>query len=290
MTRIAVLGLGAMGSRLATNWLTAGYDVTVWNRSPQSMVALVAKGATAAHSPKAAAEQATIVVSMVTDEAASQAIWLAPETGAVWGLQPDAIAIESSTLTVAFTQSLATAIMEREAHFLDAPVVGSRPQADAQRLIYLVGGKQGILDRVAQVLGATSAAVHHIGAVGQGMAMKLAVNALFGIQVAALAEELVMLEQQGISRTTAMNCLAELPITSLAMKGVGHLMVKNDHAPLFPVSLVEKDLRYALQLAQAGQAAVPMASAVQQVFGKALAQGYGARNISSVFQLLVNKD
>ncbi len=280
---IAVLGLGAMGSRITQRLLEAHYPVVVYNRTPNKAQSLVNQGATLAITPRAAAEQADVVPSLVTDCAASEQIWLNPETGAVQGLQPGAIAIESSTLTIDWTQHLAQAIAARGAHFLDAPVVGSRPQAEAGQLIYLVGGDENLLTQVKDILLSAGKAVHHVGPISQGIAMKLAVNTLFSLQVAGLAELLEMLKQSGLSPENAMACLGELPITSPAMQGAGTLMTLNKHQSLFPIQLVEKDLRYGIQAA--GKDAAPISSAVLALYQEAIAQGYGDSNITGITQL-----
>lgn len=165
-------------------------------------------------------------------------------------------------------------------------MVGSRPQAEAGKLIYFAGGKAEVLERVRLVLPAAGGAtVHHIGSIGQEMAMKLAVTALFGIQVAALAEPLGMLDRQGISPEQAMACLSELPVTSLAAKVAGGLMVADNHVPMFPIELVEKDFRYVMQTAQAKNAAMPAAIAIHHIYQKAIARGSGHQNITGVARL-----
>jgi len=285
MTHIAILGLGAMGSRMATNILKAGFPLTVWNRSPASALPLVEQGATLAPSPKAAAERTDIVLAMLTDDEASRAVWLDPDAGALLGLQDHAIAIESSTLTIEWTQTLARAVQSQGSRFLDAPVVGSRPQAEAAALIFLVGGKAETLTQVQHLLSCMSSAIHHVGEVGNGMAMKLAVNALFGIQVAALAEMLGILHQQGIPMSQAMECLGSLPVLSPAAKGAGILMRDHQHTPLFPIQLVEKDFRYALKTAHQLNALSPLSTATQNIYREALANGQGNENITSVVNL-----
>lgn len=286
MKKVTVLGLGAMGTRLATNLIAAGYPITVWNRSPAPAQAFAAQGARLASSPRAAAQGADIVIAMVTDNNASQAIWLDPNTGALAGLGPQTIAVESSTLTIPWIYELATAMEQGGVAFLDAPVVGSRPQAEAGKLSYLVGGRAETLAQVEDVLlAAGGAAVHHVGPVGQGMALKLAVNALFGIQVAALAEILSLLAKLGLPNDQALDILGEMPVLSPAACLAGNLMVANNHAPLFPIDLVEKDFRYVLETAQAAGAATPAAAAVHALYKVAIAQGYGGDNITGIAQL-----
>ncbi len=282
--KIAVLGSGAMGSRIVQNLLNAKYQVVVYNRT-ESKVKSLLQGAVYAATPREAATQADIVISMVTDNEASRKVWLEEETGAILGLG-NAIAIESSTLTVDWTRELAAEIESRGVAFLDAPVVGSRPQAEAGKLIYLVGGKAETLAQVQPILlSAGGSTIHHIGSIGQGMAMKLAVNALFGIQVAALAEIIAMLNKDGVTGEKAMECLGMLPVISPAAKGAGSLMVMNNHAPMFPIELVEKDFRYVIQTAQAFDASIPASTAVHGIYQDAIAKGYGSDNITGIVQL-----
>jgi 3-hydroxyisobutyrate dehydrogenase-like beta-hydroxyacid dehydrogenase len=287
MSRVALLGAGAMGSRVAQRLLNANQSVIVYNRTADKVASLLKQGAAYASTPKEAATQADVVISMVTDNSASRTVWLDPETGAVLGLSQQTIAIESSTLTVSWTAALATAIESRGAAFLDAPVVGSRPQADAGKLIYLVGGSAEILAKVQAILLAVGSTIHHVGDVGQGMAMKLVVNALFGIQVAALAELIGMLTKNGISSANALACLGELPVISPAAKAAGNLILTNNHAPLFPIDLVAKDLRYTIQTAQAVTALTPVSVAIHEIYQDAIAKGYGSNNITGVAKLFV---
>ncbi|MBE9097969.1 NAD(P)-dependent oxidoreductase [Vacuolonema iberomarrocanum] len=285
---IAIIGLGAMGSRLAQNLLKAGYPLVVCNRTVEKAQPLVERGATLASSPRAAVEQSDVAIAMVTDDAISRQVWLAPEIGALFGLTPEKTAIEMSTLTVDWVRELGVAIAQRGAGFLEAPVVGSRPQAEVKKLISLVGGSTETLTQVQAILtDAGVVRIHHIGALGQGMAMKLAVNALFGVQVVALAELLGLLSKSGLPPEAAMACLGELPILSLAAKGAGGLMVAQNHAPLFPLELVEKDFRYVTQTAHSLEAMIPASSVVLETYRRAIAQGYGGENITGIVQLFV---
>jgi 3-hydroxyisobutyrate dehydrogenase len=193
----------------------------------------------------------------------------------------------SSSIPARFTRvliELAIGVERQGAKFLDAPVVGSHPQAEAGKRIYLVGGNAETTKAVAPVLSAAGS-IQAVGAVGQGTAMKLAVNALVGIQVAALAEMVGMLQKQGLEIGAAMQCLNELPVISPAAKLAGNLMLTHNHAPLFPIALVEKDFRNVEQSAQAVNAEVPVASAVRQMYQSAIAQGYGNDNLTGIAQL-----
>ncbi|MBI3453362.1 MAG: NAD(P)-dependent oxidoreductase, partial [Rhodospirillales bacterium] len=236
-------------------------------------------------SPREAAEQADIVIGMVTDDDASRAIWLDENTGAVHGLAEGAIAVESSTLSLAWVGNLAREIEKRGAKFLDAPVVGSRLQAEAGHLIYLVGGDPATFARTHNFLSAAGAAIHHVGPVGHGMAMKLAVNGLFGIQVAALAEILGMVEKCGLDRTKAAALLGDLPVMSPAAKGAAGSIVARNFAPTFPIALVEKDFRYIVETAAAVNASMPASMAAHGIYAAANAAGHGGDNITGVAKL-----
>ena len=281
---VSILGLGAMGARMAARLLDAGHTVTVWNRTPERAAPLVAAGARLGASPCDAASGADIVVSMVTDDDASRAVWTGPE-GALAGLATGAVAVESSTLSPSWTTDLAASVRDAGATFLDAPVAGSRPQADAGALIYLVGGDAEAVERVRPVFEVLGGAVHHVGPVGQGAAIKLAVNALYAVQVAAVAEQLAMLRAAGVDEARAAEVLGATPVASPAAVGAMGAIVARRFDPLFPIDLVEKDLRYAVAAARAGGAEAPVTEAARAVFGRAQEAGLGGDNITGVAQL-----
>lgn len=285
MSRVALLGTGAMGTRVAARLLSAGHDVVVWNRDIDRALELEVHGASVAQTPEGATTGADFVLSMVRDDEASRQVWLDPSSGALRGIAPGSVAIESSTLTPGWVAALSNAVADRSAAFLDAPMVGSRPQAEAGALVYLVGGDSAMVDRARPILGCAGAAVHHAGAVGHGMAMKLAVNALFGIQVAALGELLGFLGRLGVDQGRALELLGGLAVASPALKGAAALIAAGEHAPLFPIDLAEKDLRYAVETAHALGAPVPATVAACHVFASATSAGFGDQNITAVTRM-----
>ncbi len=282
MAKVAVLGLGAMGSRLARNLLISGHAVTVWNRTVARAAPLVAGGASIAGTPREAATGADFVIAMVRDEEASRAVWLDPVGGAVRGLAKGAVAIESSTLTPSWLRELGGHVAGAGASLLDAPVAGSRPQAEAGHLIHFVGGDAATLATAMPVLSAIGGAVHHVGKVGDGAAVKLAVNALLGIQVAAMAEMIGSLARAGLDIGNAIDVIAATPVCSPAAKGAAASMLARAFAPLFPVELVEKDFGYALAQADALGAAVPMTRSAHAIFADALGAGFGPDHLTRI--------
>ena len=279
--RVALLGLGAMGSRMAARLVAAGHDLTVWNRDAAAAEPLRAAGARVAASPRAAADGAEIVLAMLRDDPASEAVWTDPAAGALGGMAPGALAVECSTLTIRWVRRLAALAEARGIAFLDAPVLGSRPQAEDAALIFLVGGAAAAVERAAPVLDALGRARHHLGGHGAGAAAKLAANALFAVQVAALAEALGLLREAGVETARAVAALAATPVFSAAAQGAARGMLSGSHAPQFPVALVLKDLSC---VAGVG-APAPMAAAAAAVMVAAAERGWGGENLTVVARL-----
>lgn len=281
--RVAILGMGAMGSRMAAALLRAGHSVAVWNRTAARAQPLVAQGARLANSPRAAAGDAEIVLAMVRDDGASRQVWLSPESGALAAMSKDAIGVESSTLSAGWVRELAASFAARGVPFLDAPVVGSRAQAETANLIHLIGGDTETIARARPVLSAIGSVAHHVGPAGAGAALKLVVNALLGIQVAALGELLGAAEQMGLDRRRAGEVLIEMPSCSASAKGVTQAMLARNFAPAFPVELVEKDLGYLAD--ETPPDAAPVSAAARAVFARAIAAGLAADNMTAVAKL-----
>ena len=282
--KISVLGLGAMGSRMAANLLKGGHTVTVWNRTPAAATALVEAGARLATTPKDATSDADFAVSMVRDDEASRALWLTPETGALAGMRPATVAIESSTLTPRWTRELGATVVQHGVEFLEAPVAGSRPQAEAAQLIYLVGGDAATLRRAEPVLKLMGSSIHHTGTVGSGALAKLAANVLMGVQLTSLAEILGMIAHAGIDPNPIVKALSGTPAWSPAATNLVAAMLSRDFAPRFPIELIEKDFGYALDTASSPDAA-PTIAAARSVFRSAIEHGFSADNMTSVVRL-----
>lgn len=280
--KIAFLGLGAMGSRMATRLISAGYDVTVWNRSPDRVTPLVAAGGGTAETPGAAVEGADVVLAMLRDDTASGEVWLDPRNGAFEKLRPGTIVIECSTLSLSFVRRLEEEATARGLRFLDAPVAGSRPQAEAGQLVFMVGGGADTLAEVHLVLAAMGGSIHHAGAAGAGATVKLAVNALLGTQVAAAAELVGLIDEAGIDTARAFEIIGETPVASPALKGAAGSMLAGAFAPMFPVDLVEKDLGY---VEAAAAQTTPLTSATRAVMQRAMAAGLSEENLTGIVRL-----
>ncbi len=271
---VAVLGMGAMGRRAAARLAASGATTVVSNRSSFDPP----DGVRVAATPREAASDASVVMSFVADDDASRAVWEDDADGALGGLHRGALAIECSTVTPARVRALAAAVVARGAAFAEAPVVGSLPQVEQGRLHALVGAEPGVFARVSEALAPLTVAVHAVGPVGSGAAVKLAINALFTAQVAATAEALAYLYAQGVDVGAAAAAFGATPVASPAAVAAMAAMRDDRHTPLFPLRLAAKDLRYFLD----GAADAAVITAVSACFEGALARGLGDLHLTAV--------
>jgi len=287
MANIAFIGMGAMGSRMALNLINAGHNVCVWNRTAKRTAPLTKAGASVAKSPREASENADFVISMLRDNEASMTAWSDVKNGALAGMKPNAVAIDCSTLTVEWVRELHQRCAKKNIAFLDAPVGGSRPQAEAAQLIFFVGGDRTAFEQAQPVLETMGSAVHYAGSTGAGAGVKLAVNALFGIQLAAMAELIALFKATGLDASHAVEILASTPVCSPAAKLAAGAMLAENFAPMFPVELVEKDFSYTIATAKKDGLTVPMTQAAWNLFKHAVEKGFGDDNITGVVQLYI---
>ncbi len=288
MSNVAFLGLGAMGSRMAARLLQAGHQVSVWNRSPSAAEALAEAGAHVAATPHDAAQGADFVIAMLRDDEASQQVWLAPNTGALAAMREGAIAIESSTLSRHWIAELGSAVLAFGVQFLEAPVSGSRPQAEAGQLVYFLGGDEATAQAAESLLSTMGCAIHYVGPLGSGAMTKLATNALLGIQVTALAELIGILQHAGVNADRVIQAMAATVVCSPFAKRAADGMLAANFTPQFPVELVAKDFGYVLAAAGSAESAPTIAAALQ-VFTAAEQRGWGDEHRTSVVKLFGEK-
>jgi 3-hydroxyisobutyrate dehydrogenase len=261
------------------------FDVTVWNRDGAKTAALVSAGARAASTPAVAAAGADVVLAMLANDEASRAVWLGGE-GALAAMRKESVAIESSTLTVEWIRELATAAQAHGVAFLDAPVTGSKVQAESGALSFLVGGPAEVLERVRPVLAAMSGNVAHLGPTGSGAMMKLINNFLCGVQVASLAEAIAMAERSGLDARQAAAVLSGGSPGSPLVKMVSQRMLDRAYEPNFFIPLMAKDLSYARQAFARAGIELASADAARARYVDADRAGMGQKDIAAIVDLL----
>jgi 3-hydroxyisobutyrate dehydrogenase len=262
-----------------------GIEVAVYNRSPAAAAALRERGARVAKSPRDAADGAQFVLSMVAHDDASRGIWLG-DAGALAGTMRGAILIESSTISPAWVRQLSAAAAERGCELLDAPVTGSKPQAAAGQLVFLVGGSATALERARPVLSAMSREIIHLGPTGSGALVKLINNFVCGVQAVAVAEALALIERTGLDAAKALAVLTEGAPGSPLVKTLAKRMTTGDFTPNFRLKLMAKDLKYAIDEASGHSLPLSTAAAALSTMQKAADAGLAEKDLSSVIEFL----
>jgi 3-hydroxyisobutyrate dehydrogenase len=282
---VALLGLGTMGAGMAGRLLSAGFPLSVYNRNAGRAKPYAERGATVASSPREAASHAEIVISMVADDIASREIWLGPN-GALSASKSGAVLIECSTLSVGWIKELASSASQVNCELLDAPVKGTKPHAESGQLLFLVGGSPKALDRVRPLLSVLGRDAIHLGPTGSGALMKLINNFLAAVQAVSFGEALSLIEAGGLDRAKATSILTEGAPGSPILKRVTERVASGDFTPHFHLSLMAKDVTYAIEEGRRRQVNMQTAAAALTAFKQAVASGLGKKDFTAVVQVI----
>jgi 3-hydroxyisobutyrate dehydrogenase-like beta-hydroxyacid dehydrogenase len=284
-TTLGFVGLGAMGGRMARRLLDGGFALHGYNRTPAKAAALVAAGMTLAASPREVAERAEAVFTMVTDDAALDAVTRAPQ-GILAGLRKGAILIEMSTVSPAVVQRLAQEVTARGAALLDAPVSGSPATLDAGHLSFMVGGDPAVLERARPFLTAIGPTMTHVGPVGLAKSMKIAVNQGLAVQMLSFAESVLLAEKAGVTRERAVEVLLKSVVASPMVKYRGPFVLGMPAEAWFDVDMMQKDLRLALDMARASAVVLPSVALTHELLTAAKGMGLAHYDFAILFDVL----
>ena len=283
MTAVGVLGIGRMGGSMARALAAAGFEVVCWNRTPAAAEALAAElGGRAVGRPADVAAAAEVCVSMLADSPAVEAVFRGRD-GLLAGARPGNVLVDSSTVPPSTIRGLEGDARAAGAGLLDAPVSGSVALAETGALTIMVGGETADVERARPVLDALAKTVFHMGSLGSGAAMKLAVNAvIFGLNQ-ALAEALVLAEAAGIERSHAYDVLAASAVGAPYVGYKRAAFLEPDATPVaFALDLAAKDLRLIAELARSVGVPMPQAIANLEAIQGAAGGGLGDRDFSTV--------
>lgn len=288
--RVAILGTGRMGGAMAGTLRRAGFDVTVWNRTrPTAEAVARATGATLADASQRAVADAAVVVSSLADDAAVRAVYAGPDA-ATAGLREGVVVLETSTISPQTVHEIRPAIEARGAALLDAPVSGSVSFVEKGQLTIMVGGDGAALERARPVLDALSAKLFHVGALGAGATMKLAVNALVHAINVGLSEALVLAEKAGIARSVAYDVFSAGAGAAPFVLYKRAAFERPDETPVaFSLDLVVKDLDLILGLARQVDARMDQATVNRATAAAASGAGLGSRDASAIAIFLRNR-
>ena len=283
--QVALLGTGTMGSGMARNLRKAGFPLTVYNRTREKAELLAETGAQIADTPSRAVAGASVVLSMLADDVASREAWLGTN-GALAAMQAGAVVVECGTVSPEWVNELHQQAEARGLKMMDAPVTGSRPQANAGELTFLAGADPTSLEAVRPVLESMSKSILHLGPVGSGALLKLINNFLCGVQVASFAEALAWVERSSLDRAQALDFLKNGAAGSGIFKAMSERMTARTYEVNFMLRLMEKDMRYAQQAAEAKDITLTTAACSNKLFERAESAGYGDRDMSAVVEVL----
>jgi 3-hydroxyisobutyrate dehydrogenase-like beta-hydroxyacid dehydrogenase len=279
---VAFLGLGIMGSRMAANLRAAGHDVVVWNRTREKAEAL---GDPVAGTPAEAAREAEVVVSMVVDGPQVEQVLLG-EDGAAAGAREGTLFVDMSTISPQTARSVAERLAERGLAFVDAPVTGSSPAAEAGTLTIMAGGDASEFERAKPLFDAMGEVVLHVGAAGQGQMLKLVNNAVAAANAVTLAQALVVAKATGVD----LDALSRVMAVGSGGSKMADLktgpMRAHDYATLFKTAHMLKDVRHCLEEGQAAGAPFPAAAFAREVLSGAVGRGYGDQDFASVIEVI----
>jgi 3-hydroxyisobutyrate dehydrogenase len=267
MKKVAFIGLGRMGHGMAGRYLDNGFSVAVWNRSKRKAEDLIARGAQWATSPEDAAIDADAVVTMVADDAASQAVWLTKD-GAAATMKAGTLAIECSTVSYNHALEMAHTLRERGLIYIDSPVTGLPDAAAAGKLTLLVGADPADLERARPYLTPLAATIRHFGAVGSGTVYKLINNLMGAIQIAGVAEGLAIAEQAGLDMKLVLEAIETgVAASPQVIRHAKRMVARNFAGASFTAALRHKDAAYAVALAESLLTEAPL-------LGRAAVQAY----------------
>src|SRR5215212_5020642 len=276
--RVAFLGLGIMGSRMARNLRDAGFDVVVWNRTRSRAEEL---GEPIADSPRAAAESAGVVITMVVDAPEVEAV-LFGENGAAEGVDEGALMVDMSTIAPSAVKAISARLSARGIGFVDAPVTGSKPRAEDGTLTIMAGGSPDDFARAKPLFDAMGQLIVHCGPSGHGAMVKLLNNALAAINAAALAEAFDVAESYGLDSERLLEVMSAGSAKSTMLDLKARPMLDRRYDPLFKLEHMLKDVRHCLNEAEALGEWFELAADAERLYAAAADAGLGEEDFAAV--------
>jgi 3-hydroxyisobutyrate dehydrogenase-like beta-hydroxyacid dehydrogenase len=282
---ISYLGLGTMGSGMASNLLKAGYQLTVWNRSVEKCEPFARKGARVADTPAGAVRDVDLVIySLSNDQAIEEVVFGAK--GILSGIREGQIAIDMSTVLPATSLRELEAYAKRGADFFDAPVFGSKNESANAKLWIMVAGNKAIFEKVKPVLEHLGQTVHYLGKNGNAAAMKLVGNLIVALEMEALAEGLTLAKKAGLDLKTVIEVVKVADFRSPLLVSNGQNILKRDFSTSFALKLMLKDAGLIKKFGESLESPIPALRVVEKNLASAVALGFGNENASALIKAL----
>jgi 3-hydroxyisobutyrate dehydrogenase-like beta-hydroxyacid dehydrogenase len=285
LATIGFLGIGTMGQGMVRNLVSHGHEVVAWNRSDFDAEAL---GAKRASSISEAVIGFDYVMYCLSDDKAIEEVVLSTD-GVLTHVQEHTIVIDLSTIDPVTSAMESSGFAARGVRFLDAPVFGSKGEANAGGLWIVVGGDREVFDKAQEVLTPISETTHYMGISGNGAQMKLVGNLIVAAQLEALGEALTLAKKANLALTDVLGVLHVTDFKSPIFDGVGQAVVKGDYSPSFALDLMLKDAKLVKKLADRMDSPIPGTEATLGVITEAVADGWGKENASALIKVLSKK-
>jgi 3-hydroxyisobutyrate dehydrogenase-like beta-hydroxyacid dehydrogenase len=283
-TKLAFIGLGNMGSRIAKRLLAAAYAVSVFDLDRSKSEALKQNGAKPSDSLAELAKSVNVILSCLNDDQAVRDVYYGP-AGVLANAATGLVILEMSTVSPSTSRELANNASEHGVELLDVAISGSTPAAEAGTLILLAGGNPDVFHASRPIFQSIAAKYFHLGSNGAGTSMKLVVNAILGIGMQAIAEAAALGEKAGLSRDVLLEVLSQTAVIAPAHVGKLSRAAHGDYSPQFPLPLMNKDFQLILRLAADVNAVLPATDAAFQINNEAMTQ-YADQDFSVVMKVM----
>jgi 3-hydroxyisobutyrate dehydrogenase-like beta-hydroxyacid dehydrogenase len=285
MAKIGFLGLGIMGTAMATNLVRAGFNVTVWNRTQEKCEPLLKLGANQADSPCEVASRCDITFAMLADPAAAKEVCLG-EQGVIRGIREGGGYIDMSTVDDITARMINAAVSKAGGRFVEAPVSGTKKPAEDGTLIILAAGDPSLYEEAKPAFEKMGKMCPYLGDVGQAARMKLVVNMVMGGMMTAFCEGMALGRKGGLEGAQILEIIAASALANPMFAGKGGLLLNKNFPVSFPLKHMQKDLRLAVSLGdQLGQP-LPSAATSNETFKLAMKEGYADHDFSAVFNVI----
>jgi 3-hydroxyisobutyrate dehydrogenase-like beta-hydroxyacid dehydrogenase len=285
MAKLGFVGLGVMGSEMVLRLLSKGHTVTGYNRTKSKAEGLIQKGMKWGDSPRAVAASADVVLSMVTNSAALEAIVEGPE-GILAGLTPGKFYVDISTVSPEYSRVVAAKVRAKGCDMVDAPVSGSVITLQEGKLSVMVGGGQETFEKLKPILLDIGPKVTHVGDNGLALVMKIATNLSLAVQMLAFSEGVLLAEKSGISREIAVEVLVNSAIASPMIKYRGPFVLKLPEEAWFNVNMMQKDMLLALELGRKLDVPMPSTAVTNEFLTAARGMGLVKEDFAVVYDVL----
>jgi 3-hydroxyisobutyrate dehydrogenase-like beta-hydroxyacid dehydrogenase len=285
MAKLGFVGLGVMGGGVARRLLAAGHELHGWNRTPEKAAPLVAEGLVLEESPRAVAEQADVVFTMVTNVPALRAVGEG-EDGIIAGLGPGKVWVDMTTAAPAVSRELAERVQETGADMVDAPVSGSVSTLEEGRVSIMVGGNEETFRRVEPILLDIGPKVTRVGDNGQALLLKIAINLSLHVQMVAFCEGLLLAEKDGIDREVALDVMLGSVIASPMLKYRAPFILDMPDEAWFNVNMMQKDMLLALEAGRQLDVSMPTTAITNELLTAARAMGLEHNDFAVVYEVL----